>query len=123
MFIGLSATRVRPFFTFVARIAAWVLALTITVLSIVPPNLRPDTALPHSIEHASIFLATGVAFGLGYNPRNTIIGFLLVAFSAGIEIIQLFVPGRHARLSDFLIDALAITFGVASASLIPRKYF
>jgi VanZ family protein len=111
---------VKSIITYAARVAAWMLAVAITVLSIVPPNLRPETAFPHSIEHASIFLATGLAFGLGYPRRNVSIAILLVIFSGGIEIVQLFVPGRHARLSDFVIDAVAITCGLATMSLVAQ---
>ena len=40
---------------------------------------------------------------------------LLVGFVGVIEIAQLVVPGRHARLSDFLIDAFAVSIGLAGA--------
>jgi VanZ family protein len=41
----------------------------------------------------------------------------MVAFSAAVELVQLFVPGRHARVSDFVIDAAAICFGLIMAWL------
>jgi VanZ family protein len=47
------------------------------------------------------------AFGLGYKRRHDLLAILLVVFSGAIEIAQLFVPGRHARLGDFIIDAVA----------------
>ena len=89
------------------RIAAWALAAAIVILSLVPPTLRPETGAPHSLEHFTIFAATGFAFGLGYKRRHHLLAILLVIFSSAIEIAQLFVPGRHARLGDFIIDALA----------------
>jgi VanZ family protein len=89
-----------------ARIAASGLATAIVVLSLVPPTVRPETTLSHSLEHFTIFAATGFAFGLGYQ-RKHLLAILLVIFSAFIEIVQLFIPGRHARLSDFIIDAVA----------------
>jgi len=33
-----------------------------------------------------------------------------------LELLQLFVPGRHARLEDFLVDALAVCVGLAVAA-------
>jgi VanZ family protein len=39
---------------------------------------------------------------------------MLVIFAGTVEIAQLFVPGRHARLSDFIVDALAISAGLIS---------
>ena len=101
-----------------ARIAAWVLTVAIIILSLVPPGLRPETSAPHSLEHFTIYAATGFAFGLGYKHRHDLLAILLVIFTGGIEIAQLFVPGRHARLSDFIIDAIAACMGLAIAALV-----
>jgi VanZ family protein len=101
-----------------ARIAAWTLAAVIVILSLVPPTLRPETGTPHSFEHFTIFAATGFAFGLGYKRRHDLIAILLVIFTGVIEIAQLFVPGRHARLGDFIIDAVAACIGLVMASLL-----
>jgi VanZ family protein len=43
-----------------------------------------------------------------------------VVFSGSVEIMQLFVPGRHARLSDFAIDATAACVGLFTVSLVNR---
>jgi VanZ family protein len=99
-------------------VAAWVLTAAIVILSVVPPSLRPETSAPHSVEHLTIYAATGFAFGLGYNRRHYLVAILLVVFSGSIEIAQLFVPGRHARLSDFIIDAIAACMGLVMASLL-----
>ena len=101
-----------------ARIAAWVLTAAIVILSLVPPTLRPETSTPHSVEHFTIYAATGFAFGLGYKHRHDLLAVLLVIFSGSIEISQLFVPGRHARLGDFIIDAIAACMGLVMASLL-----
>jgi VanZ family protein len=101
-----------------ARIAAWSLAAAIVILSLVPPTLRPETSAPHSLEHFTIYAATGFAFGLGYKRRHDLLAILLVIFSSAIEIAQLFVPGRHARLSDLIIDTVAVWIGLAMSSLL-----
>jgi hypothetical protein len=103
-----------------ARIAAWALAAAIVILSLVPPTLRPETGAPHSLEHFTIFAATGFAFGLGYKRRHDLLAILLVIFSGAIETAQLFVPGRHAHLGDFIIDAVAACMGLVMASLLRR---
>jgi hypothetical protein len=97
-----------------AQITAWLLAAAIMILSLAPPWLRPETGTPHNFEHFAIFAATGLAFGLGYN-RAWLIAFELVIFSGAIELGQLLVPGRHARLSDFIVDALALCLGMIMA--------
>jgi VanZ family protein len=103
---------------FVARISAWVLAAIIVVLSLVPPGLRPETGAPHDLEHFAIFVATGLAFGLGYARRYGIVAIFLVVFAGTIEIAQLFAPGRHARLNDFIVDALAACIGLLATLLV-----
>src|SRR5262249_30208194 len=67
----------------------------------------------HDLEHLLIFLATGMAFGFGYPDRfrlPTIIA--QPTFAAAIEVAQIWAPGRHARMSDFLVDAAASCLGV-----------
>jgi len=100
----------------IMRIVAWTLAATITILSILPPDLRPDTGLPHYLEHFAIYWATGLAFGIGYERKHGLLAVLLVIFSGTVELAQLFVPGRHARLSDFIVDAIAVCVGLLSVA-------
>jgi VanZ family protein len=87
----------------------------------VPPELRPTSAAPHDLEHFAIFAATGIAFGLSYGSRY-LIAIILVLFAAMIEVGQLFVPGRHARLSDFIVDALASCIGLAASYVLTRMF-
>lgn len=100
------------------RSIAWILAAAIIYLSLVPPALRPETDLPHDFEHFGIFCVTGLAFGLGYQYRRALLAALLVCFAGAVEVAQLFAPGRHARLSDFIIDALAASVGVIVVRLV-----
>jgi VanZ family protein len=99
------------------RFAAWALSVVIVILSIVPPGLRPETIAPHDLEHAAIFLITGLAFGLGYDCSKGWLASYMVIFSAAVEVLQLLVPGRHARVSDFVVDAAAICSGLIMAWL------
>ena len=88
------------------------LLIAIVVLSLVPAYDRPVTALPHSLEHLTIFFAAGLAFGIGY-PQRIGPSFLRYFFTAVIEMAQLVVPGRHARLTDFVVDAVGIMTGLS----------
>jgi hypothetical protein len=100
----------------------WVCVLAIIVLSLVAPSLRPVTFLPHSLEHAAIFAITGMALALGYPGRIVHHMIMLVIFAAAIELAQFYAPGRHPRLIDFAVDALAACAGVALAALIMRLF-
>ena len=110
----------RPNTLLPARFAGWTLAIATAVLSIVPPYLRPETDVPHDIEHFLIYVATGLAFGIGYERKRIPVALLLLIFTAAAEIAQLFVPGRHARVSDFIVDAIAMCAGLIVASLTDR---
>jgi VanZ family protein len=101
-----------------ARIAAWGLAAGIVVLSLVPPTMRPQTGASNSLEHFTIYVAIGFAFGLGYEHRHHLLAIFLVIFSGSIEVAQLLVPGRHARFSDFITDAIAACVGLVTSSLL-----
>jgi VanZ family protein len=98
------------------RIVAWILAFLIAALSVVPPWLRPETSAPHHFEHFAIFCSTGIAFGLGYGRKPILISATLLLFAAAIEIAQIFVPGRHARFSDFIVDGTAVVAGATLAA-------
>ena len=76
------------------------------LLSVVPPDLRPVTDTPHDFEHFAIFFATGLAFGFGYGRRPFVVAVTLMLFAGMVEMAQVFVPDRPARLSDFIVDAL-----------------
>jgi VanZ family protein len=99
------------------RTIAWLLVILLTLMSIAPPWLRPSTDLSHNVEHFAALFVTGLTFGLGYGRRPVMVALILVLFCAVIEIVQLFVPGRHSRLSDFIVDAAAAMAGVAVAFL------
>jgi hypothetical protein len=103
-----------------SQLAAWACIVAICVLSLVAPSLRPVTFLPHGLEHAAIFAIAGFASGLGYpeRPLPHMAGFAV--FAAAVELAQLYVPGRHARLIDFTVDAVAACVGVAFAVLLAR---
>jgi VanZ family protein len=98
--------------TRIFRILAWMLIGAIVILSLVPPSLRPVTGAPHGLEHFAIFALCGYAFGLGYRSRYLLHAIALVTFAGSIEVLQFTAPGRHARMLDFAIDAIASCAGV-----------
>jgi VanZ family protein len=105
----------------ILQITGWLLLLAIAVLSLVPPTSRPVTSVPHSLEHIAIFMLTGLAFALGYPTRLLFQLFGLTLFAATVELAQLWVPGRHARVSDLLINVLGIGLGIGVGFLTSRR--
>jgi hypothetical protein len=104
----------------IVRWIAWAALAAVVVLSLVPVGLRPVSALPHIYEHFTVFLLVGLAFGMAYPGQRLAIGLASVPTAAAIELLQLFVPGRHARVSDFVINATGACVGLALASVITR---
>lgn len=94
------------------------LLTAILLLSVVPAKLRPDTGAPHDSEHGVIFAFLGAAMVLRYRMRIWIWIILGPLFAAAIEVIQIGIPDRHARLEDFLVDAGTILLGSGCATLL-----
>ena len=105
----------------IIRLVAWVLLATAIVLTVVPAQLRPVTGAPSSVEHFAMFFLIGSAFALGYSRSDYSLCGAAIAFAGSLELLQRFVPTRHARLSDFAIDALAAVIGIALSGLINRN--
>jgi VanZ family protein len=105
----------------VVRIGARLCILAIVALSIVPPDYRITTDLPCPVEHFSIFLITGLAFGVAYRHRYVVQVVYLILFAGIVELTQLEIPGRHARLSDFVASALGVSVAYLLLTLIARR--
>ena len=78
--------------------------LAIIILSVVPAADRPVTGAGQLIEHLTAFAIVGGAFAIGYRLSLMRLTFFAVLFCAGIELLQVPLATRHARVSDFLID-------------------
>jgi VanZ family protein len=52
-----------------------------------------------------IFGVVGLAFGLGYRFGHLYQMIGMVVFAGAIELAQYLVADRHARMSDFIVDA------------------
>ena len=97
----------------VARALAWVGILAIIVLSVVPADDRPVTGAGQRFEHFTAFALVAGVFAIGY--RLSLIRLLLLAFffCGAIELLQVPLPTRHARVSDFVIDFVGSCFAIA----------
>jgi hypothetical protein len=99
-------------YTVVARTMAWIGIFAIIVLSVVPANDRPVSGVGQGFEHFTAFALVGGAFAIGY--RFSLIRLLVLAvfFCGGIELLQVPLPTRHARVSDFLVDTVGACFAI-----------
>ncbi|WP_177243135.1 VanZ family protein [Bradyrhizobium sp. Gha] len=104
--------------TALLRLVAWLLAAAVTFVTLGPHDLRPHPILGQHGDHALAFVLVGISFGLAYPQRRWSVSALAVLLIGLLEIMQLWVPGRHARFADFVVDALAacVGFAVSAAS-------
>lgn len=99
----------------ILRVVNWVILFGLVVLTIVPASERPVTDLQHDVEHFVAFCLAGMTFGLAYS-RSLGINFLIaIVFAFALELSQIPLPTRHARIEDFVVDAVAICLGIAVA--------
>ena len=100
------------------RLVAYALAAAVSFATLGPPSLRPHSDLGQNGEHALAFVLIGIAFALGYPRQRLLVASLTAVMTGVLELLQLFVPGRHARVEDFLVDALATLVGFVIVSII-----
>jgi VanZ family protein len=102
--------------TIILRIFAWLLAAAVTFATLGPPRFRPHSDLGQDGEHAFAFVLIGLAFGLAYTRHRLLTTAIAVVMIGVLEILQFWAPGRHARLEDFIVDALTACAGLAVAA-------
>jgi hypothetical protein len=104
--------------TLILRIIAWLLTAAVTFATLGPPSYRPHSALGQDGEHALAFVLVGLAFGLAYPRHRLLTAGVAVVLIGVLELLQRWMPGRHARLEDFIVDALAACAGIAVAAVL-----
>jgi hypothetical protein len=104
--------------TFILRITAWLLMVAVTFVTLGPPQYRPRSPLGQDGEHALAFMLVGLAFGAAYPRHQLLTAGIAVVLIGVLELLQLWMPGRHARWGDFVVDALAAGAGIAVAALL-----
>ena len=105
------------------KLASGICLLLIAVLSLIPQEERVSIGLPGVSEHFIAYSVTGLLLGLSLPGRN---GPLLAAvhlawFAALLEFLQQWSPGRHPRVSDAIISAVAGGLGAAFAAWFRKK--
>jgi VanZ family protein len=104
--------------TVALRIIAWLLCAAVTFATLGPPQYRPHSALGQDGEHALAFMLVGLAFGLAYPRHRLLTASIAVVLSGVLEVLQFWMPGRHPRWEDFVVDALAACVGIAMAAVL-----
>lgn len=99
-----------------ARTIAWLLLAAACFLTLAPRRFRPFTGVEHHVEHLLAFALLGLMFGLGYPEQRRTLAVIGVIVLGALELLQLWVPGRHALFGDFVVNAVGLCCGLAAAA-------
>jgi VanZ family protein len=99
------------------KLVAWLSLLILIALTVVPADERPVSGLQHELEHFVAFGSAGFFLGLAYAGRFRWLYPGAVAFALVLELCQIPLPSRHARVNDFIVDAIAACAGLAAVRL------
>jgi VanZ family protein len=88
------------------RFVAWACIIGLAVASWAPGQDIIRTGFNTRLEHMAAYLIAGLAVLVAY-PRKTpwSIATLLGAYAGVLELGQMYVPGRHAALLDWLASS------------------
>jgi len=95
-----------------SRLGAGVTMLAITLLSVVPGNMRPHILGNDRFEHFVVYFLAGSLWAIG-RPMPLLSSGALFAIGAGsLEFVQLWIPGRTASAGDFATSAIGAWTGL-----------
>jgi VanZ family protein len=99
------------------------LAAAITFITVCPIDWRPRLSVDPDRERLVAFALLGFATKLALPRRHGSLLAALVILIAGLELSQMFVPGRDARVGDALVKMLGAAVGlqVGLISLVARR--
>jgi VanZ family protein len=101
-----------PRYILAARFVAWTGFVAITAFTVVPASFRPVTGVGSNFEHVTVFFGVFAAFSVGYELSAARLVLFALLFCGGIELIQIPLPTRHARVSDFIVDFAASSLAI-----------
>jgi VanZ family protein len=103
-------------FRTIARMAAWASVGFVVYATLVPLAMRPTLGgLGIDYERFAAYVVVSALIVLAY-PRHPIrVGFALIALAIILEIAQLAIPGRDARVSDTVVKAVGAMVGMGVA--------
>lgn len=96
----------------VKRFLVVIVLLGLAAITLGPVGLRPELPLPNQLQRAIGFGVAGMVLGVAFGSRWRWALLIVVVAAGGLELLQLIVPGRDARLLDFVVKTIAGCLGV-----------
>lgn len=104
--------------TSISRFVALFLLAAITFATLSPIQMRPHLVGDANVERALAYVLFGLALAFGFPARLMQTVLVVCAVAGLLEFLQAFDPGRHARLRDAVLKAVAGLIGIAIARMI-----
>jgi VanZ family protein len=104
-----------------ARAMAWLYAVALVFLTLGSPSVRLETEMFHDLEHLAAFGVSGLLFSIGYRSRRLLVLLAGVGFTAVLEGLQMWAPGRHARWIDLAMNGTGFCIGVGVLFVVSRS--
>lgn len=109
----------------IIRAAAWSFLAFVVYATLSPIELRPELvgaslykALFTVIERVGAFAVLGLLFYLAYPSRLTFVWILVLGSAVMLELLQLIVPGRDARVLDIAEKLFGGAVGILSGNIL-----
>jgi VanZ family protein len=96
---------------------AILIGAVLLIVTVVPAAERPFTGLQHDVEHFAAFALAGILFAASFEITTTRLLLAGAGYTLMLECLQIPLPTRHARVEDFIVDAVAICCGIVVARL------
>jgi VanZ family protein len=91
------------------KVTAWLCVGALAVASWTPGQEMVRTGFNTRLEHVVAYLIAGIAVIIAYPRRPTwSIAAILCAYAGILEVGQLYIPGRHAALLDWLASSSGV---------------
>jgi hypothetical protein len=103
------------------RAIAWLYAAVLSYLTLGSPIVRPETAMPHYLEHLAAFGVWGLLFSVAYRSRRWLVLLAGLGFVTILEALQIWAPDRHARGIDLAMNASGFCIGVGVGLVVSRS--
>ena len=95
------------------RAIAWFSIAALALASWLPGDEMIRTGANGRLEHAAAYLISGLAVLTAYHQRpKWLMATLMTCYAGVLELGQLFVPGRHAAILDWLASSSGVLCAV-----------
>ena len=98
----------------IGRFIFFVGIVVLAVLLLTPGDYLPNVDLWDKLEHGLAFGVVAFTGAVAFPSRSSLLclGFGLPCLGALFEILQIFVPGREAAVSDGLANTIGVAIGL-----------